>query len=231
MARGEIQASGRSFRRVLAAFPNELAALQMYVHTLGWLVGKPAAWPPLVDRLKALDPLGTVSHLVSAMALLFAGRFAEAVDAARQMVALDPVTPVFRANLVMALSYNGQLDEAEALAERVEAHPDSDVGTWWAGLFRAAWRKDRAEVVRLSNGPHRQTAMWDAELPWALAAAHAAVDLREDALFWLERAIDGGMINHPFLAGHDRYLDGIRGDPRFDRAMERARRAWEAFET
>lgn len=231
MARGEIPASGRCFRRVLAPFPNEVPALQMYVHILGWLVGKPVAWPPLVARLKAVDPLGPISHLVSAMALFFAGRFDEAVVAAQEMFALDPVTPVFRGNLVMALGYMGRLDEAEALTAGVNADPDADVGTWWMGLFRAAWRKDRAEVVRLTNGPHRQTAMWDAEIPWALAAAHAAVDLREDALFWLERAIDGGMINYPFLAGHDRYLDSLRGDPRFERAMARARMAWEQFET
>lgn len=230
MARGEIHASGRSFRRVLAAYPNEVAALQMYVHTLGWLVGKQEAWPPLVARLKALDPLGAVAHLVSAMALLFAGRFAEGVEAARQLYTLDPVTPVFRANFVMALAYNGELGEAESLTEEVKAEPDSDVGTWQMGLLRAAWRKDQAEVQRLTNGPQRLLAMWDAEVPWLLAVAHSAVDLREEALFWLERAIDGGMINYPFFAQHDRFLDNIRGEPRFEWAMARAKRAWEAFE-
>lgn len=229
MARGEIHASARSFRRVLAANPNEVAALQMYVHVLGWLVGKPNAWPPLVARLKALDPLSPVAHLVRAMALLFDGRFSEAVEAAREMFALDPVTPVFRANLVMALAYAGALEEAEALTEGVRAEPDSDVGTWQMGLLRAAWRKDRAEVERLTNGPQRLLAMWDAEIPWLLAVAHAAVDLRNESLFWLERAIDGGMINYPFLANHDRFLDKVRGEPRFEWAMTRAKRAWETF--
>jgi len=231
LARGEIHASGRCFRRALAAFPNEVAALQMYVHVLGWLVGKPASWPSLVTRLQALDPLGTISHLVCSMALLFAGRFADAVASARRMFALDSVTPVLRANLVMALVYNGELDEAEALTREVQAQPDSDVGTWQMGLFRAAWRSDRTEVMRLADGPQRQTAMWDAEVPWILAATHAKVGLTDEALFWLERAIDGGMINHPFFAEHDRFLDSLRGDSRFDHALARARRAWEAFES
>ena len=231
MARGEIHASARAFRRVLAASPNELAALQMYVHILGWLVGKPAAWPPLVARLRALDPLGGMSHLVCSMALLFSGRFTEAVESARRMFALDPMIPVLRANFMMALCYDGQLEEAESLVAEVKAEPDSDVGTWQMGLFRAAWRNDAAEVVRLTNGPQRQTAMWDAEVPWILAAAHAKVGLKDEALFWLERAIAGGMINYPFFAQHDRFLDSLRGDPRFDQVLARARRAWEAFET
>jgi hypothetical protein len=38
------------------------------------------------------------------------------------------------------------------------------------------------------------------------------------------------MINYPFLSDHDRYLENVRGDTRFARAMERARREWERFE-
>lgn len=182
LARGDIHACGRSLRRVLQAFPNEVPALGLYVHVLGWLVGKPAAAAPLAARLAAVDPLSAMSLLVCAMVPLFAGRFAEAVEQARRMFALDPVTPVWRANYVMALAYNQQIDEAEALTEGVAAHPDSDVGTWWMGLQRAAWRRDRAEVLRLADGPYRQAAAWDAEIPWALASAHAAVGAKDEAL-------------------------------------------------
>jgi hypothetical protein len=130
----------------------------------------------------------------------------------------------------MALSYAQRFDEAEALTEGVAAQPDSDIGTWWMGLCRAAWREDRAEVLRLADGPYQQAAAWDAEIPWVLASAHAAVGATEEALLWLDRAIDRGMINYPFLSEHDRYLDSIRGDVRFGRAMERARREWERYD-
>jgi hypothetical protein len=146
------------------------------------------------------------------------------------MFALDPVTPVWRANYVMALSYSQRLDEAEALTEGVTAQPDSDVGTWWMGMCRAIWRADRAEVLRLADGPYQQAAAWDQEIPWILAGAHAAVGETETALLWLERTIDRGMINYPFLSEHDRYLNNIRGEARFDQAMKRARREWEQFE-
>jgi hypothetical protein len=146
------------------------------------------------------------------------------------MFALDPITPVWRANYVMALSYDRRLDEAEALTAGMTAQPDSDVGTWWMGMCRATWRADRAEVVRLADGPYEQAAAWDQEIPWLLATAHAAVGETDRALFWLDRAIDRGMINYPFLAEHDVYLDSIRGEARFVRAMERARREWERLE-
>ena len=230
LARGDIHGCGRSLRRVLQAFPKDILALQLYVHVLGWLGGKPDAAAPLAARLVDVDPLNAMSLLVSAMVPLFAGRFSEAVEPARRMFTLDPVTPVWRSNYVMALSYAQRIDEAEALTEGVVAEPDSDIGTWWMGLCRAAWRTDRAEVLRLTDGPYRQVAAWDAEVPWALASAHAAVGAKDEALLWLDRAIERGMINYPFLSEHDRYLDNLRGDARFGQLMERARREWERFE-
>ena len=230
LARGDIHGCGRSLRRVLQAFPKDILALQLYTHVLGWLGGKPDAAAPFAARLVDVDPLNAMSLLMNAMVPLFAGRFSEAVEPARRMFALDPVTPVWRANYVMALSYAQRLDEAEALTEGVAAEPDSDIGTWWMGLCRAAWRADRAEVLRLADGPYQQVAAWDAEVPWALASAHAAVGAKDEALLWLDRAIERGMINYPFLSEHDRYLDNIRGDARFGRAMGRAKREWERFE-
>ena len=55
-------------------------------------------------------------------------------------------------------------------------------------------------------------------------AHHLAVSRR------LDRTIERGMINYPFLSEHDRYLDNIRGDARFSRVMARARREWERLE-
>jgi serine/threonine protein kinase/Flp pilus assembly protein TadD len=230
MARGDIHGSGRSLRRVLQVFPQEILALQLYTHALGWLGGKPDAAAPVAARLVDVDPLNAMSLLVSAMVPLFAGRFSEAVERASRMFALDPVTPVWRANYVMALSYARRFDEAEALTEAVAAQPDSDIATWQMGLLRAAWRTDRKEVLRLADGPYQQVAAWDAEVPWLLASAYAAVGAKDEALLWLDRAIERGMINYPFLSEHDWYLDSIRGEARFTQAMERARREWERFE-
>lgn len=230
LARGDIHGFNRSLRRVLQDSPNEVLALQLRVHALGWLVGKPHAAAVVAARLLDIDPLNAMSLLVNAMVPLFAGRFSEAVEAARRMLELDPVTPVWRGNYLMALSYAERLDEAEAMTQGLVAEPDSDVGTWWMGLFRAAWRRDRAEVLRLANGPYRLTAEWDAEIPWALATTHAAVGAEDEALFWLERAIANGMINYPFLSEHDRNFVSLRDEVRFEQLMERARREWERFE-
>ena len=89
----------------------------------------------------------------------------------------------------------------------------------------AIWRR-----LRLADGPYQQVAAWDAEVPWLLASAHAAVGAKDEALLWLDRAIERGMINYPFLSEHDWHLNSIRGEARFHQAMERAKREWDRFE-
>jgi hypothetical protein len=84
--------------------------------------------------------------------------------------------------------------------------------------------------LRLADGPYQQAAAWDAEVPGFLASAYAAVGAKDEALHWLDRAIDQGMINYPFLSEHDWYLDNIRGEACFRQAMERAKREWDRFE-
>ena len=52
----------------------------------------------------------------------------------------------------------------------------------------------------------------------------------ERALHWLAIAVDRGFINYPFLARHDPFFEGLRGQPRFQKLLETVRDRWEKFE-
>jgi hypothetical protein len=39
-----------------------------------------------------------------------------------------------------------------------------------------------------------------------------------------------GWINYPYLSEIDPWLQGIRGEPRFEQLMQRVKREWEEFE-
>ena len=63
----------------------------------------------------------------------------------------------------------------------------------------------------------------DKELSWFAATGFASVGETEEALHWLSGAIEMGIINHRFFSEIDPFLAKLRGDPRFEALMERAR--------
>ena len=56
------------------------------------------------------------------------------------------------------------------------------------------------------------------------------LDAKDEALNWLEHAINIGFINYPFLNEYDPFLENIRGEKRFKKLMERVKYEWEHFE-
>jgi hypothetical protein len=53
----------------------------------------------------------------------------------------------------------------------------------------------------------------------------------DEALDWLEQANRLGLTNYPFLARHDRMLDHVRANPRFQQLLQRIKHQWETHET
>jgi hypothetical protein len=46
---------------------------------------------------------------------------------------------------------------------------------------------------------------------------------------WLENAVNMGFINYPELSRNP-HLDGLRGDERFEKLLDRVKIEWEQFE-
>ncbi len=73
-------------------------------------------------------------------------------------------------------------------------------------------------------------ARWDFEASWEMATGYALIGETDDALEWLENAVQRGFINYPFLSQYDPLLENIRHERRFVALMEDVRSQWERFE-
>ena len=110
---------------------------------------------------------------------------------------------------------------------------DEQPGTLFAGIglsMKFAFEGKRAEALTRLNARSLQPSRRDFQYACWVAECYALIDERETALEWLERDVELGMINYPFLSEHDPLLANLRGEPRFQRLMVRVKEEWERFE-
>ena len=175
------------------------------------------------DRARALDPLWWPAQAGSFYADMFDGNYDSALARMVGMHTVSGDNPVADLWLGVCLVYAGRSDEAAAPLDRAAA---AGAGTFsaTATLLGAMLSGDREAMRAVLADPGTREALEMAtELAWMAAAASATVGDLDEALYWLSRAIEMGFINHRFFAEQDPFLAKLRGDPRFEALMERAR--------
>ena len=63
-----------------------------------------------------------------------------------------------------------------------------------------------------------------------MAQAQAALGRPKEAVRWLTRSTERGLLNYPFLSRHDPLIARMRGNEDVESLLDRVRQAWETFE-
>ncbi len=229
--RGRQQEAARLLKRALAVNPSESLALAGLANVCVQFVGKFAAALPLIQRLERLDPVNVMTQGIRGCAELYAGRFDSALEPFRRFQRLQRDGPMGRFYVSLVLAYLGRTEEALGLLEPTGPTASGEDAFAALGLMLAgALRRDREGVRRLLTPAVEKTFRRDAGYSHHLAGVLALAGAREEALNWLENAVDRGFMNHAFLAAQDPFLESLRDEPRYRDLVQRARDAWERFE-
>jgi DNA-binding winged helix-turn-helix (wHTH) protein/Flp pilus assembly protein TadD len=162
-------------------------------------------------RAQAIQPLATYVNANIGMVLYFAGRYEEAVTQCELTLRMDPEFELPRVGLGYSLLQLGQFERAITELERapktLQGHT-AYLAVGWAlsGKLEAA----RATLTGLLKNPVVR--------PFDIAQLHAALGYDEEALTWLERAVEARTFG--FFAV-DPIFRGLRGHPRFQALTER----------
>ena len=116
-----------------------------------------------------------------------------------------------------------QFEEIEEADGIHEPQPGHRLGALLWHVLRGEEDEARSAV----NDALIAWAMPDPQYSWHLAQAYAHLGDLDQAYEWIERAVNLQLINHPFLAQHDRLLDPLREDARFIALLDRVRADWE----
>jgi serine/threonine protein kinase len=178
----------------------------------------------------SVDPLLWFCQWSHAWVALLDGDFATALGRWRDAIASGGEAPIKTFFLAVIAAYAGRLDEACPLFAQFA---DAELGgmSTLSSALGALFRRDTKAAAGLLEGQViRDYATRDKEMSWWVAAGCSHCGWTEEALHWLANAIDLGFVNHRFLSTIDPFLAALRGEPRFQALMERARERQRAFE-
>ena len=211
----------RSYERALELNPNLPDA---HIH-YGWYLATFDDEAEAIAALKrgvALDPLSPLSTAWLAGMYWEYSRFDDAIREANKAMELEADFPV--ALFVLGLAHLDKGEHAKAIAyhERAAAKYPNQSMTWTlARTYALTGRVADARKImrRLESG-----SPGDAQHPWFIAAAYAALGEDEKAIDWLEKAYEARILFLPNLK-RERAAGGtfqaLRGNPRFQALLKR----------
>jgi serine/threonine protein kinase/Tfp pilus assembly protein PilF len=219
----------RFLKKALAINPNESDALRVLVF-IYQDVGKPSAALPFMERFRQSDPLNSYHDVLQGYFRYFDGQFNYALDAFRKSYQSNPENPVRGFEYALLLAYNKAFDEAFSIVDQSARAIPNNVGTKFGLLLKYGLLKNKEKAFQIMTPDFRKTCRRDFVWSYFVALGFALLGEKNEALDWLENAVDRGFINYPFISKHDTFLDNIRGEERFKKLMERVKYEWEHFE-
>ena len=211
------QKADQEFRRAIELNPNYVVAYHWYAlcHTA---LGRVDEAVRSMQRAVELDPVSTRINADLGMAYLAAGRYAEAVKQENRTLELAPEATTPKWIRGMALEQMGHFDRAEADMKVVfdawEGEPPiaGSLGHLYAVAGKETQaRKLLADLIAQDG---------KAEVAFFVALIYTGLNEKEQALKWLERAVDERSGSVRYLKVEVRLKD-LREEPRYRALMER----------
>lgn len=225
--RGDQPEGLRHFKRALVEDPEDTRALEGLILTDIEYFGKLEEGAALVQRLKAVDPRNWCVAWASGGLEFFGGRYPLALEPWRRMIGVNPGAPdLFW--YALALIYNRRIDEALQTIDQNAAEFAASTFAQIGLLWKWALQGNGAAAGRVLNPDFEKACRGDADWARNVGVVMAVLGDRPKALDWLQNAVDRGFLNYAFLE-NDPFLESLRGEARFKKIIDQARRELETI--
>jgi eukaryotic-like serine/threonine-protein kinase len=219
----------KCFQRVLDKNPNDFDALFYYSCFLGTL-GRTREVLPLEERTIKIDPLNPMAYIHSGFNRLWEGRYELAVERMDKFHRSFPEDVMTKWIYGLSLAYVGRKQEAGRLFDEIAREQPGTLFACLGLAFRCAFEGNTSETLAALDSNPSLRKSWDFQSAYWKTECLALAGEKELALDCLERDVDLGMSNYPFISELDPFLANIRGEERFKKLMERVKYEWEHLE-
>jgi tetratricopeptide (TPR) repeat protein len=197
------------FNRAVELDP-EIPEPRMYRGVLWTMRGDLARGLAELKEAQQLEPLLTLSKTRMGSMLYFARRYAEAEQQLKESIALDDRPAIAHRTLGRVYLHTGRYELALAEFARSSGTSPGSYADVAFALAKAGRRADaEAELARILGIASQRYVS-----PVDMAAIHAGLGDADNALLWLERALEQRAATLGFIAQNPAF-DGLHEDPHF----------------
>jgi serine/threonine protein kinase/Tfp pilus assembly protein PilF len=213
-------AADLEFSRAVSLNPRYATARQWY----SWFLAAMGRFDEALHQGRTaidLDPASVSIRRSMGWLQYYARHYDEALDNLRRAVALNPTAEETHRLLGLVYLQQGLYDDAAASFKEALAGSEHDALAF-AGLGHVAARRGRDAEARAVLRELHERARTRYVSPVAQAGLYVTLGERDSAFEWLEKAYQDrrGWLAYLKI---EPMLDGLRGDPRFQRLLERMR--------
>ena len=210
------KAAEREFRRAIELNPNYATAHHWYAEHLMWR-GRFDEALRESERARRLDPLSLIIAADNGAILYYSRQYDRAIEKWRSVLRIAPDFP--RAHIIF-LAYVEKGMFAEALADMDAERHLTAAPVYWSGMAYIYGRAGRMTKARAAMDSSLGAAQRQPVEAGVIAGAYAGLGDTEQALDWLERAYAQHANDMTTLKVNPAF-DLLRGDPRYQRLLER----------
>lgn len=213
----------RLLLKVLEVAPLDTEAMLWTTLCAGFR-GKSALAVHWANRLVEVEPFVHLNESFQAWARFLHGNFEDAIRIIRNVYQHLPDYTLVQFGYTLIHAYTGHISEAMACVSSMERRQQLSIfdRLVMAVVYAVQGLRDKVDAVLTEEC--KLSARRDMQYPWHISTVKALLGEKEEAMQWIELAVDNGFANYRFLEELDPFLAPLRSDSRFSKLVERARK-------
>jgi TolB-like protein len=229
MFKESLQMAAVYFKKVLDVTPNDSEVLVFYAMCLLYS-GKIEEARIIINRLLKIDPLTWLNHLAFSFLFIMEGDYSRALEQTEKMYLIESDNPYIKYIYAYHLGYVKNYKKSYKLFDEIGTEGKVSFLSSLSNFVKYAFQNEKEKALIAVSPELKKKSENDFELAWQMAECYAMINEKQLSLDCIENAVNRGVINYPFYAEKNPYLNSIRGEERFNKIMDRVKREWENFE-
>ena len=175
--------------------------------------------------MRKVDPYNPVNHTFLALVFYMKGDLEKAFEEINTAYQIYPEVPQTQLYYAYFLMLNGNKHQAISVLERSISDTSGSIFAVVGKFFKAAIQNPDQNVILTAE--EEEKLKIDVELSWLIADFYSMMKRNEQALDWLEHAVNRGFINYPLFATYDPFLENLREERRFLNLMDKVKHSYD----